>query len=86
MRDFEVIEIHAAHGYLFHEFLSPLSNKRADEYGGTLGKSNALSARRGATSARGCSRNLPVFVRISATDWTTGGWDLEQSIEFCAKS
>jgi 2,4-dienoyl-CoA reductase-like NADH-dependent reductase (Old Yellow Enzyme family) len=80
---FEVIEIHAAHGYLFHEFLSPLSNRRTDEYGGSLENRMRfpLDAARRVRAA--VPENLPVFVRISATDWTDGGWDLAQSIEFC---
>jgi 2,4-dienoyl-CoA reductase-like NADH-dependent reductase (Old Yellow Enzyme family) len=80
---FEVIEIHAAHGYLLHEFLSPISNKRTDEYDGSLENRMRfpLAAARKVRAA--VPENLPVFVRISATDWVDGGWDLEQSIEFC---
>lgn len=80
---FEVIEIHAAHGYLFHEFLSPLSNKRTDEYGGTLENRMRFPLETARRVRAAVPENLPVFVRISATDWTEGGWDLEQSIEFC---
>jgi 2,4-dienoyl-CoA reductase-like NADH-dependent reductase (Old Yellow Enzyme family) len=80
---FEVIEIHAAHGYLFHEFLSPLSNKRADEYGGALENRMRFPLDAARRVRAVVPENLPVFVRISATDWTAGGWDLEQSIEFC---
>lgn len=80
---FEVIEIHAAHGYLLHEFLSPLSNKRADEYGGTLENRMRFPLETAKKVREIVPENLPVFVRISATDWTEGGWDLEQSIEFC---
>jgi 2,4-dienoyl-CoA reductase-like NADH-dependent reductase (Old Yellow Enzyme family) len=80
---FEVIEIHAAHGYLFHEFLSPLSNKRADEYGGALENRMRFPLDAARRVRAVVTENLPVFVRISATDWTAGGWDLEQSIEFC---
>jgi 2,4-dienoyl-CoA reductase-like NADH-dependent reductase (Old Yellow Enzyme family) len=78
---FRVVEIHAAHGYLLHEFLSPLSNRRTDEYGGTL-PNRARFALRVAVAVRAAfPQSLPVFVRISATDWTEGGWDLPQSIE-----
>ncbi|HEX8637778.1 MAG TPA: NADH:flavin oxidoreductase/NADH oxidase [Pyrinomonadaceae bacterium] len=80
---FEVIEIHAAHGYLFHEFLSPLSNKRTDEYGGELENRMRFPLETARRVRAAVPENLPVFVRISATDWTAGGWDLEQSIKFC---
>jgi 2,4-dienoyl-CoA reductase-like NADH-dependent reductase (Old Yellow Enzyme family) len=82
---FETIEIHAAHGYLFHEFLSPLSNKRADEYGGSLENRMRFPLEVSRQVRAAVPENLPVFVRISATDWTDGGWDLEQSIEFCRR-
>jgi 2,4-dienoyl-CoA reductase-like NADH-dependent reductase (Old Yellow Enzyme family) len=80
---FEVIEIHAAHGYLLHEFLSPLSNKRQDEYGGSFENRARFPLEIAKAVRAAVPENLPVFVRISATDWTEGGWDLEQSIEFC---
>ena len=80
---FEVIEIHAAHGYLFHEFLSPLSNQRTDEYGGSLENRLRFPLETVKAVRAAVPENLPVFVRISATDWTEGGWDLPQSIEFC---
>jgi len=80
---FEVVEIHAAHGYLLHEFLSPLSNKRIDEYGGNFENRVRFPLEIAGAVREAVSGNLPVFVRISATDWTEGGWDLEQSIEFC---
>lgn len=80
---FEVIEIHAAHGYLFHEFLSPLSNKRTDEYGGSLENRIRFPLETAKKVREIVPENLPVFVRISATDWTENGWDLAQSIEFC---
>lgn len=82
---FEVIEIHAAHGYLFHEFLSPLSNKRTDEYGGSLENRMRFPLAAAVKVREAIPENLPVFVRISATDWNEGGWDLRQSIEFCKK-
>jgi 2,4-dienoyl-CoA reductase-like NADH-dependent reductase (Old Yellow Enzyme family) len=80
---FEVIEIHAAHGYLFHEFLSPLSNKRDDEYGGSLENRMRFPLEVASRVRETVQENLPVFVRISASDWTENGWDLEQSVEFC---
>lgn len=80
---FEVIEIHAAHGYLFHEFLSPLSNQRTDEYGGSLENRMRFPLAVAEKVRAAVPENLPVLVRISATDWTENGWNLEQSIEFC---
>ncbi len=80
---FEVIEIHAAHGYLLQEFLSPLSNHRTDEYGGGLENRMRFPLEIAKEVRAAVPENLPVFVRISATDWAEGGWDLEQSIEFC---
>ncbi|HYH66241.1 MAG TPA: NADH:flavin oxidoreductase/NADH oxidase [Urbifossiella sp.] len=77
---FRVIEIHSAHGYLLHEFLSPLSNQRTDDYGGSLENRMRLVLRV-AKSVRGIvPQELPVFVRISATDWAEGGWDADQSV------
>jgi 2,4-dienoyl-CoA reductase-like NADH-dependent reductase (Old Yellow Enzyme family) len=80
---FEVIEIHAAHGYLLQEFLSPLSNQRTDEYGGGFENRVRFPLEIVGAVREVVPANLPVFVRISATDWTEGGWDLDQSIEFC---
>lgn len=78
---FQVAEIHAAHGYLIHEFLSPLSNRRSDEYGGRLENRMRLLVEV-VRAVRGVwPQGLPLFVRLSATDWSEGGWDLEQSIE-----
>jgi 2,4-dienoyl-CoA reductase-like NADH-dependent reductase (Old Yellow Enzyme family) len=78
---FRVIEIHSAHGYLLHEFLSPLSNHRQDEYGGSFENRTRLLREVAQAIRRVWPDDLPLFVRISATDWTEGGWDLEQSIE-----
>jgi 2,4-dienoyl-CoA reductase-like NADH-dependent reductase (Old Yellow Enzyme family) len=79
---FDVVEIHMAHGYLLHEFLSPLSNKRNDRYGGDLAGRIRLPLMVAVAVRETFPAHLPVFVRISATDWTEGGWDLEQSIAF----
>src|SRR6185312_12801987 len=77
---FDVIEIHAAHGYLLHEFLSPLSNHRTDEYGGSF-ENRVRALLEIVDAVRGVwERERPLLVRISATDWTEGGWDLEQSV------
>ncbi len=78
---FEMIELHSAHGYLLHEFLSPLSNHRTDQYGGSLANRMRLPLRVAAAVREVWPTGLPMFVRISATDWAEGGWDLAQSIE-----
>ena len=78
---FRVIEIHAAHGYLLHEFLSPLSNHRTDEYGGSFENRTRIVREVASAIRRVWADDLPLFTRISATDWTEGGWDIEQSIE-----
>ncbi len=78
---FEVIEIHMAHGYLLHEFLSPLSNRRTDRYGGTFENRVRLPLKVAGALRQIWPSNKPVFVRISCTDWVEGGWDLAQSIE-----
>lgn len=78
---FEVAEVHAAHGYLLHQFLSPLTNQRADEYGGDLaGRSRLLLEVVDAVRAVWPS-SKPLLVRLSASDWAEGGWDLAQTIE-----
>jgi len=82
---FKVIELHMAHGYLLHEFLSPLSNQRGDEYGGSLENRMRLPLRVAETVREVWPADLPLFVRISCTDWVEGGWDLAQSIEFCGR-
>jgi 2,4-dienoyl-CoA reductase-like NADH-dependent reductase (Old Yellow Enzyme family) len=78
---FRVIEIHAAHGYLIQEFLSPLSNQRTDAYGGSF-ENRTRVLREIVAAVRGSwPEGAPLFVRISATDWIDGGWDIEQSVE-----
>ncbi len=81
----DAVQIHAAHGYLLHQFLSPLANQRHDEYGGTLENRlrfplEVFEAVRAAFPA-----DRPVSVRVSATDWIDGGWDLEQTVAFAEK-
>lgn len=80
---FQIVELHAAHGYLLHQFLSPLSNCRKDEFGGSLENRMRFPLSVAKTVREIWPENLPMFVRISATDWIKGGWDLEQSVEFC---
>lgn len=77
---FRVIEVHAAHGYLLHQFLSPISNRRTDTYGGSLENRMRLTLRVAGAVRKKVPVELPVFVRISATDWADGGWDVEQSV------
>ena len=78
---FDVVEIHSAHGYLLHEFLSPLSNCRSDEYGGTFeNRTRLLQEVTGAVKSVWPAEN-PLFVRISSTDWTEGGWTIEESVK-----
>jgi len=78
---FEIIELHGAHGYLFHEFLSPLSNHRTDQYGGSFENRIRLLCETASAVREVWPERLPLFTRISATDWVQGGWDIEQSIE-----
>ncbi|HEX7154962.1 MAG TPA: NADH:flavin oxidoreductase/NADH oxidase [Thermoanaerobaculia bacterium] len=82
---FRVVEIHAAHGYLLHEFLSPLANQRKDQYGGSLENRMRLTLRVTEVVRRRWPEELPLFVRISASDWAKGGWDLAQSIELAKR-
>ena len=77
---FRVVELHAAHGYLLHEFLSPLSNRRTDEYGGAFENRVRLTLEVTDAVRRVWPDALPLFVRISATDWAPGGWDAAQSV------
>ena len=78
---FRVIEIHAAHGYLIQEFLSPLSNQRSDAYGGSFENRTRIVREVVAAVRRVWPERAPLFVRISATDWVEGGWDIQQSVE-----
>ena len=78
---FELIELHAAHGYLLHQFLSPLSNLRTDHWGGSFDNRVRLVREVLAAVREVWPERLPVWLRISATDWAEGGWDIEQSIE-----
>ena len=79
---FQGLEIHAAHGYLLHQFLSPLSNKRQDQYGGSLENRMRYPLEIFAAVREAVEEDVAVWVRISATDWVEGGWNLEDSIEF----
>ena len=78
---FRVIEIHAAHGYLIHEFLSAISNERTDAYGGSFENRTRILREIIAAVRDSWPERAPLFVRISATDWIDGGWDIQQSVE-----
>ncbi len=78
---FEVIEIHGAHGYLMNEFLSPLVNQRTDEYGGSFENRTRFLREVIAAVRKEWPENLPVFLRISASDWVEGGWTVHDSVE-----
>lgn len=82
---FQVVEIHGAHGYLLNQFMSPLCNQRTDTYGGSFENRIRLALRVSQAVREAWPEKLPVFIRISATDWKEGGWDLEQSIELCRR-
>jgi 2,4-dienoyl-CoA reductase-like NADH-dependent reductase (Old Yellow Enzyme family) len=77
---FQVVELHAAHGYLLHQFLSPLSNRRVDKYGGSFENRTRLLREVTAAVRAELPERLPLLVRLSATDWVEGGWDLDQSV------
>jgi 2,4-dienoyl-CoA reductase-like NADH-dependent reductase (Old Yellow Enzyme family) len=82
---FQVIEIHAAHGYLLHEFLSPISNRRTDEYGGSFDNRIRLPLEVLSAIRTIVPDSFPLIVRISSTDWFVGGWDMEQTIQLAHK-
>ena len=77
---FDFVEIHAAHGYLFHEFLSPLANRRTDSYGGSFENRTRLLLEVVDAVRAAWPVHLPLFVRISATDWAEGGWTEDESV------
>lgn len=78
---FKLIELHFAHGYLVHEFMSPLSNHRKDEYGGSLDNRSRLALEIAEAVRKVIPEDTPLFVRISASDWTENGWDINQSVQ-----
>lgn len=77
---FDVVEIHAAHGYLLHEFFSPLSNRRTDQYGGSFENRVRLLLEVTDAVREAWPQELPLFVRISASDWVEGGWTIDESV------
>jgi 2,4-dienoyl-CoA reductase-like NADH-dependent reductase (Old Yellow Enzyme family) len=80
---FRAVEVHAAHGYLLHQFLSPLTNRRADAWGGSFEHRTRLVREVVSAVRTAWPQELPLLVRISATDWAPGGWDVDQSVELC---
>jgi 2,4-dienoyl-CoA reductase-like NADH-dependent reductase (Old Yellow Enzyme family) len=82
---FRIIEIHAAHGYLLDEFLSPLANRRTDEFGGSFENRIRLTLEVAQSIRRAWPEDLPLFIRISAEDWAPGGWTLTDSVELARK-
>lgn len=82
---FEIIELHMAHGYLMHQFLSPLSNRRSDEYGGSLENRMRMPLEVFQLVRDAVGERVPVGVRLSASDWVEGGWEIEQSVALCKR-
>ncbi len=82
---FKILELHAGHGYLFQQFLSPLSNRRTDRYGGSLENRGRLLIETIAALREEWPAALPLFVRLSLTDWVAGGWDVDEAIELCRR-
>lgn len=82
---FRVVEIHAAHGYLLHQFLSPLVNHRTDQYGGSFENRIRFALEVAQSVRREWPEDLPIFVRISAQDWAPGGWSLADSVELARR-
>jgi 2,4-dienoyl-CoA reductase-like NADH-dependent reductase (Old Yellow Enzyme family) len=80
----KVIELHAAHGYLLHQFLSPLSNQRTDTYGGSFENRSRLLLEVVAAVRQVLPPDFPLIVRISATDWTEGGWNADESVKLAS--
>lgn len=80
---FHAVEIHAAHGYLLHQFLSPLSNHRADSYGGRFENRTRLVREVVAAVRKEWPERLPLLIRLSATDWVEGGWNADETVELC---
>jgi 2,4-dienoyl-CoA reductase-like NADH-dependent reductase (Old Yellow Enzyme family) len=78
---FDLVEIHAAHGYLLHQFLSPLANQRTDDYGGSFENRTRLALQVVDTVRATWPAHLPLAVRISATDWADGGWNIDESVQ-----
>ncbi|KAJ1886386.1 hypothetical protein LPJ81_006711, partial [Coemansia sp. IMI 209127] len=77
---FDVIELHGAHGYLLHEFLSPLSNKRTDDYGGSFENRTRMMVETVRGVRKVWPKEKPLFVRVSATDWVEGGWSIDDTV------
>jgi len=81
---FKIIEIHGADGYLIHEFLSPLTNLRTDEYGGSFENRSRLLLQIIDAVQEVWPTDLPLFVRLSATDWKENGWNIDETVQLCS--
>jgi len=82
---FRALEVHAAHGYLLHQFLSPIANRRDDRYGGSFDNRVRLACEVVAAVRGRWPEELPLLVRVSATDWVEGGWDADQAVELARR-
>jgi 2,4-dienoyl-CoA reductase-like NADH-dependent reductase (Old Yellow Enzyme family) len=82
---FSVVEVHAAHGYLLHQFLSPLSNQRRDQYGGSFENRIRLVLQVTEAVREVWPQELPLFVRVSATDWVEDGWNPDETVELARR-
>jgi 2,4-dienoyl-CoA reductase-like NADH-dependent reductase (Old Yellow Enzyme family) len=82
---FDMLELHGAHGYLIHEFLSPLTNTRTDRYGGSFDNRIRLCVEIVDAVRQALPERMPLWLRISATDWAPGGWDVEQAVELASR-
>ena len=85
MAGFDVVEVHAAHGYLLHQFLSPLSNSRTDEYGGSFENRVRLTLEVSRAVRDAFPSHLPVLVRVSASDWAAGGWTPDETVQLARR-
>ncbi len=82
---FQLVELHGAHGYLMHQFLSPLSNRRTDEYGGAFENRIRFALETVEAVRAAWPQELPLWLRISATDWVEGGWSIDDSVELARR-
>jgi 2,4-dienoyl-CoA reductase-like NADH-dependent reductase (Old Yellow Enzyme family) len=82
---FDLIELHGAHGYLIHQFLSPITNQRTDEYGGSLENRMRFPLELFAAMRKAWPQHKPMIVKVSALDWCEGGWTMQETIEYCGR-
>src|ERR1700704_3224375 len=82
---FDLIELHGAHGYLIHQFLSPISNQRSDEYGGSAENRMRFPLELFAAMRAAWPHQKPMIVKVSAVDWCEGGWTMAETVEYCGR-